>query len=524
MIGWWAYVDAGAPGRCYQGRNAVLLRVLKETGRLTSKPAQIVYKQAGLGGPTWPDCRLRVCQCVTYVSQEAVKNGWISDRERQATVRWCADADLVLAHYPVHAAGLVDVGVDQTKIMMLPPAATIPRRERVGEAPERPRIVGYAGQKRNFKRVGLAELAATEADAIFDAAHALRPGDMSDWYDKIGVLVLPSLCESAGIVVQEALARGTPVVVTDRCGSADEVRKTGAGLVVGDDRGEFIAAVREVLDNPVYRERAWAAQTLLPEEWAVRLINLCEDRCAQSKRACSSLAPQEIPQEISEVRAEAEQWLRGRGHEPDLAAAPGKLAANWREKVGAAGADPGNWYADDQVSALYVEELAGWHSGDALYPAQAQAFARHARGKVLDFGGGIGTLSIMMARAGLEVDYHDVGPLLREFAVHRFTERGLGVRVVAEPRPPYDSIVAVDVIEHLANPAAFVTWAHGALNPGGRLLLTWVFHDGGNHPQHCALNSARAGDFFRALQRYFGDPLHGTAVHQNGWPAVFERK
>ncbi|MDP1793278.1 MAG: glycosyltransferase [Acidimicrobiales bacterium] len=84
------------------------------------------------------------------------------------------------------------------------------------------------------------------------------------------VFVLPSATENFGNAAAEAIALGTPAVVTDACGVADIVAATGAGAVAPVDTKEVIRAIelvlsterREVPPNAMqaYAPRAVAAQ------------------------------------------------------------------------------------------------------------------------------------------------------------------------------------------------------------------------------------------------------------------------
>jgi glycosyltransferase involved in cell wall biosynthesis len=54
-------------------------------------------------------------------------------------------------------------------------------------------------------------------------------------YDAAEVFVLPSHQENFGIVVAEALACGTPVLISNKVNIWREVKQDGAGLVANDD-------------------------------------------------------------------------------------------------------------------------------------------------------------------------------------------------------------------------------------------------------------------------------------------------
>jgi glycosyltransferase involved in cell wall biosynthesis len=68
------------------------------------------------------------------------------------------------------------------------------------------------------------------------------------------VFVLPSESENFGNAAAEAMACGTPVIVTDRCGVAEYVGET-AGIVVPLDAEALSRALDSVLHDSVLRER-----------------------------------------------------------------------------------------------------------------------------------------------------------------------------------------------------------------------------------------------------------------------------
>jgi glycosyltransferase involved in cell wall biosynthesis len=112
-------------------------------------------------------------------------------------------------------------------------------------------IVGAAVRAAN---VGLV-VAGSGPKEYEEAIHALaKPGDPVKWrgfvqkgqreefFRSIDVLVLASEYECFGMAAAEALVRGIPVIVSERVGVADDVRKMRAGFVVEGDVESLIGA------------------------------------------------------------------------------------------------------------------------------------------------------------------------------------------------------------------------------------------------------------------------------------------
>ena len=103
----------------------------------------------------------------------------------------------------------------------------------------------------------------------------------ADWF------VLPSAAENFGIAVVEALAAGTPVIVSPQVAVADRVARAEAGLICGSDPALLVAALEKALMGPPPAMRSAAR------------------RLAGVDYSWSSLAPQlaEAYQQILNTRA-----------------------------------------------------------------------------------------------------------------------------------------------------------------------------------------------------------------------------
>ncbi|MCP1504241.1 glycosyltransferase involved in cell wall biosynthesis [Curtobacterium herbarum] len=78
---------------------------------------------------------------------------------------------------------------------------------------------------------------------------AVGPGDAPRRLARASIYVLPSVGEVFPMTVLEALSVGTPTVVVDDCGIADELSQQGAAVVSRQDVESLAASVRDLLDD-----------------------------------------------------------------------------------------------------------------------------------------------------------------------------------------------------------------------------------------------------------------------------------
>jgi glycosyltransferase involved in cell wall biosynthesis len=102
-----------------------------------------------------------------------------------------------------------------------------------------------------------------EPEALGIAEWVRWPGwveqqDLAAFYALADALLLPSLFESCGLPVLEAMAAGCPVVTTDRYGTKELAE--GAAILVDPESVESIAeGIRRVLDDSTRRAELIAA-------------------------------------------------------------------------------------------------------------------------------------------------------------------------------------------------------------------------------------------------------------------------
>jgi glycosyltransferase involved in cell wall biosynthesis len=139
--------------------------------------------------------------------------------------------------------------------------------------PERGIPLVVAGGENRY----LSEREIEEPSALGIAEWVRWPGwvnqeDLAGFYSLADALLLPSLFESCGLPVLEAMAAGTPVVTSDRYGTQELARD--AAVLVDPDSVEGIAAgIRRVLDDAAGRAQLISAGLARSREFTW-------DRCA----------------------------------------------------------------------------------------------------------------------------------------------------------------------------------------------------------------------------------------------------
>ena len=117
--------------------------------------------------------------------------------------------------------------------------------------------------------------------------------DMVRSYAAGDVFVMPSRMDTFGLVVLEALAAGLPVILSERVGAVDVVRKAGCGIVLEADPDQAVLAevISEMLDVDRRTLMGRSAHTLASSyDWQTvtsRLVRHYESLLQQRKRSGS---------------------------------------------------------------------------------------------------------------------------------------------------------------------------------------------------------------------------------------------
>tara|TARA_Y100001968_G_scaffold52446_1_gene43374 strand:- start:941 stop:1693 length:753 start_codon:yes stop_codon:yes gene_type:complete len=154
----------------------------------------------------------------------------------------------------------------------------------------------------------------------------------------------------------------------------------------------------------------------------------------------------------------------------------------------------GDFY-EEKVGDAHLIDLASWHLNSSQYIADTLRLQQQfAYGKVLDFGGGIGThaLAASCLPDVEHVWFVDLNPQNRSFVYQRAKQLGIEDQISVHrdlkstSNVIFDSIVCLDVLEHLPDPSKQLEIFLEKLSPDGIALMNWYFYKGknGEYPFH----------------------------------------
>jgi 2-polyprenyl-3-methyl-5-hydroxy-6-metoxy-1,4-benzoquinol methylase len=160
-----------------------------------------------------------------------------------------------------------------------------------------------------------------------------------------------------------------------------------------------------------------------------------------------------------------------------------RIARCHSDRCGVAFADP---QPDDAwLAACYAQdyEKAGETSGHgSTAPALAHSMIAGLERRigpldgrrVLDFGAGIGTLAAELVSHGAVVHAVETSPTGQALIAAAGIPVAPSIQALSATGhgPPYDVVVAVEVIEHVRDPRATLRELHATMTPGGALFLT----------------------------------------------------
>jgi SAM-dependent methyltransferase len=114
-----------------------------------------------------------------------------------------------------------------------------------------------------------------------------------------------------------------------------------------------------------------------------------------------------------------------------------------------------------RTSQMYLYNLTAFAMSRTKEPYVADLTALVAPGaRILDYGCGIGSDGLLLLEAGYEVGFADFANPSTEYLRWRLQKRGLEAPIFdldsSPPEPGWDAAYSFDVIEHVADPFAFL--------------------------------------------------------------------
>lgn len=109
-------------------------------------------------------------------------------------------------------------------------------------------IVGFGSLENHLKKI---------ANSNITFWGAIDNKNLSSFYQKFDVFILPSRAEPWGLVVEEALNNGLPVIVSDRVGCKEDLVSSKYGLIFKfDDLDDLVNKIIEISNPQVYNKIA----------------------------------------------------------------------------------------------------------------------------------------------------------------------------------------------------------------------------------------------------------------------------
>jgi len=186
------------------------------------------------------------------------------------------------------------------------------------------------------------------------------------------------------------------------------------------------------------------------------------------------------PEEIARFSALAEEWWNPHGAmRPLHRLNPIRLAYIQQRIASHYGAKKKLYSVSVGKRRMPFRKKQAGMGHSCLFYEPFSAFRRNRSISVLDMGCGAGLVSENLARMGFDVTGVDASAdLIAAAQAHR---QQSGVKVaykvgtvegLATQKPRYDVVLALEILEHVANPALFVAAASRLLKPGGVCIFS----------------------------------------------------
>ena len=192
---------------------------------------------------------------------------------------------------------------------------------------------------------------------------------------------------------------------------------------------------------------------------------------------------------------------------------------------------PSDFY-QEIVGDKHLADLAAWHISSKDYITDTLKLQqRFSRNLVLDFGGGIGTHALANAMSSKvdHVFFVDINPTNRNFVEYRAQKLGLSnklsfYKTIQETEISiFDTIICLDVLEHLSDPAFQLENFYQIMGPNSIGLFNWYFYKGENNEYPFHIDDEQIIEkFFRTLQLKFVEVFHPILITTRSYKKIKE--
>jgi len=205
-------------------------------------------------------------------------------------------------------------------------------------------------------------------------------------------------------------------------------------------------------------------------------------------------------------------------------------------KMNLANSHPGDYLGDvadfyaDIVGDRHIADLAAWHITSKDYIADTiKLQQRFSTDLVLDFGGGIGThaLANAMSSKVKHVFFVDINETNRNFVEYRAKELGVEKKLtfcktIKDTQiSKFDTIICLDVLEHLANPASQIEIFNEVMDSNSFALFNWYFYKGEKNEYPFHIEDLQVVEkFFETLQSTFLEVFHPILITTRAYKKI----
>ena len=182
------------------------------------------------------------------------------------------------------------------------------------------------------------------------------------------------------------------------------------------------------------------------------------------------------------------------------------------------------------VGDRHVADLSAWHITSKEYIANTLKLQqRFSRNLVLDFGGGIGTHALANAMSSKveHVFFVDINETNRNFVEYRAQELGVEKKLtfcktIKDAQiSKFDTIVCLDVLEHLADPAYQIEIFNEFMHCNSVALFNWYFYKGEKNEYPFHIDDVKVVEkFFKTLQSTFVEVFHPILITTRAYKKI----